>query len=58
MEGIYKELYNIISNFLFAGDPSTSIYGELICETIPAILCTVLIMIPFIIVWRIIKRFI
>lgn len=57
MNGLYLELYNIISNFLFNGDPSSMVYGELICQSIPAILCTVLIMLPFIVVWRIIRRF-
>lgn len=52
---MYKELYEIISNFIFNGNPTEFTYGELICQAIPAILCTVLVMLPFIIVWRIIR---
>lgn len=58
MTELYIELQTIISNFLFNGNPSTTMYGNLIVETIPAIICTVLIFVPFIIAWRIIKRLI
>lgn len=58
MQGIYLELYKIISEFLFNGQPSEMVYGELICQGIPAIICSILIFLPFIIVWRIIRRFI
>lgn len=52
---MFNQLYEILSNFLFNGDPSSFAYGELICTGIPAILCTLLVMLPFVIVWRVIK---
>lgn len=57
MNGVYLQLKEIISNFLFNGAPETAVYGNFIIEAIPAVICTVLIMVPFIIVWRIIRRF-
>ena len=54
---MYQSLYNIISNFLFNGDPSSFIYGELICEGIPAVICSLLFFLPFLVVWRIVKTF-
>lgn len=56
MSGLYLQLKEIISNFLFNGDISTSVYGEFIIEAIPAAICTVLMVLPFIIAWRIIRR--
>ena len=57
MSGLYLQLKEIISNFLFNGDISASVYGEFIIEAIPAVICTVLMVLPFIIAWRIIRRF-
>lgn len=57
MNGLYLQLQEIISNFLFNGTPETAIYGNFIIEAIPAIICSVLMVLPFIIVWRIIRRF-
>lgn len=57
MNGFYLQLKEIISNFLFNGTPESAIYGNFIIEAIPAVLCTVLMALPFIIVWRIIRRF-
>lgn len=57
MNGLYLQLQEIISNFLFNGAPETAIYGNFIIEAIPAIICSVLMVLPFIIVWRIVRRF-
>lgn len=57
MDGLYLQLKEIISNFLFNGAPENAIYGNFIIEAIPAVLCTVLMVLPFIIVWRILRRF-
>lgn len=57
MNGFYLQLQEIISNFLFNGVPESAIYGNFIIEAIPAVICTVLMVLPFIIVWRIIRRF-
>lgn len=53
---MYLELYNIISQFLFNGDPSTAVYGEFICEAVPSVLCVLLLMLPFVVVWRVMTK--
>lgn len=57
MNGLYLQLKEIISNFLFNGNPAQAVYGDFIVEAIPSIICTVLMVLPFIIVWRIVRRF-
>lgn len=57
MSGLYLQLKEIISNFLFNGAPESAVYGNFIIEAIPAVLCTVLMVLPFVIVWRILRRF-
>lgn len=57
MNGLYLQLKEIISNFLFNGTPESAVYGNFIIEAIPAVLCTVLMVLPFVIVWRVLRRF-
>jgi Fe2+ transport system protein B len=54
---MFNQIYDILSTFLFNGDMSTFAYSELICQGISGILCSVLVLLPFIIVWRFIRVF-
>lgn len=54
--GAWTEIYNLISTAVFNGDPSAFTYGELFCEGFAFIACAFLIAIPFIVVWRIIRK--
>lgn len=54
---IYQSIYSLLENAIFGGTASSAAYGVLICEGVSAIACCVLIALPFIIVWRIIRRF-
>lgn len=56
--GIWVEIYNLISNAVFAGAPANYTYGELFCEGFAFIFCAILIALPMIFIWRIIRRFI
>lgn len=53
----YQSLYNLISTAVFGGDPSIATYGEFMCEFVTVIACSFLIALPFIVLWRIIRRF-
>ena len=54
---MFEQLYSVLSSFLFNGDMSKFAYSELICQGISGILCSVLVLLPFIIVWRFIRIF-
>lgn len=55
---IYSNIYSLLENVIFGGTASSATYGVLICEGVSAVVCCLLIALPFIIVWRIIRRFI
>lgn len=57
VNGIYQQLVQLLTNTVFGGDLTTAVYGPLIVEGISAIACVALISLPFVIVWRIIRRF-
>ncbi len=54
----YQTIYNLISNAIFSGNPATATYGVFFCEAFATIACAVLLALPFLIIWRIIRRFI
>ncbi len=58
LNGAYQSVYELISNSVFGGDPSVATYGVFFCEGIATIACAVLLSLPFLVVWRIIRRFI
>ncbi len=58
LNGAYQSVYELISNSIFGGDPSAATYGVFFCEGIATIACAVLLALPFLVVWRIIRRFI
>lgn len=53
VNGIYDEIYNLISNMLFAG--SIEPYEDLICIIVSTCAVLFLVSIPFILVFKIIK---
>lgn len=55
--GAFAEVYELISSALFNGSPEAYTYGALICEGFAAIFSIALVALPFVVVWRIIRRF-
>ena len=55
MTGLYKQLYDLLVNVLFGADVETFVWADFICQAISAIGCVLLISIPFIIIWRVIR---
>lgn len=54
---MYQELVVLIKDMVFGGSLEGTTYGVLICEGFAAFACVFLLSIPFILVWRIIRRF-
>lgn len=57
VNSIYGQIYNLLETAIFGGEASSAVYGVLICEGVSAIACCLLLALPFIIVWRVIRRF-
>lgn len=55
---MYNEIKDLIIQLVFEGSTSGTMYGDFMAEAIAAIATCLLIALPFIIVWRIIRRFI
>lgn len=53
MNGIYNEIYNLISNLLFAG--SLDPYEDLICILVSSFAVLFMCSLPFIVVFKVIK---
>ena len=53
MNGIYNEIYNLISNLLFAG--SLDPYEVLICILVSSFAVLFMCSLPFIVVFKVIK---
>lgn len=58
MSGLYEQFYELLKNIIFGESAGQYVWAEFICQAISAIGCVVLISIPFIIVWRIIRTLI
>lgn len=54
---MFQAIYELLSTHIFNGNPSSTAYGVLFCEGISTIACGLLVLIPFFIMWRIIKHF-
>ena len=54
---MFQQLYTILSDFLFNGDMTTFAYSELICQGISGLICSLLVLLPFIVVWKLLKIF-
>ncbi len=57
LQSVYQSLYELLSDAIFSGNPSAATYGVFFCEGIATVACAVLVALPFIVVWRIIRRF-
>lgn len=55
MEGLYKQFYDLLVSVLFGADVNAYAWADFICQMLSAVACVVLIAIPFIIVWRVIR---
>lgn len=53
----YQQIYDLVSNAIYGGNPAVATYGVFFCEAFATIACAVLLALPFVIVWRIIRRF-
>ena len=53
----YQQIYDLVSNAIYGGSPAVATYGEFFCEGFATIACGVLLALPFLIIWRIIRRF-
>lgn len=54
---MYNEIKDLIVQMVFNGSTAETTYGDFMAEAIAAIATTIIIALPFIIVWRIIRRF-
>lgn len=54
---MYQELVGLIRDMVFGGTLENTTYGVLICEGVAAIATLLLLAFPFIIVWRVLRRF-
>lgn len=57
MTNIYKGIYDLLVNGIFGGSLEGVTYGQFFVEGFSIIACALLLLLPFIIVWRIIRRF-
>ena len=57
LQSVYQSLYELLSNSIFGGDPSAATYGVFFCEGISIVACAFLVAVPFLIVWRILRKF-
>ena len=57
MSDIYNQFYTLLSNAFFNGVPTAVTYGEFFCEGIAIVACALLLAMPFLFVWRVVKRF-
>lgn len=54
---MYQELVVLIKDMVFGGSLEGTTYGMLICEGFAAFATVILLSLPFLIVWRILRRF-
>lgn len=57
MSGIYGGVYDLIESAIFGGSAEAAVYGVFFCEAIATVFCALLLAMPFLIVWRVIRRF-
>lgn len=53
---MYQELVTLITNLVFGGTVEGTMYGQLIVEGLAALCTVLLILLPLVLVWRIVKR--
>lgn len=53
---MYQQLVTLITDLVFGGSVSGTMYGPLIVEGLAAVVVVLLVLLPLIVVWRIVKR--
>ena len=54
---MYQGIYNLLVQQIFNGSLEGIAYGELFCQGISIIACGLLVLLPFFILWRLLKKF-
>lgn len=57
MTNIYQAFYTLLQDYIFGGAVVVGSYEDLVCIMVSTIAALVLVVFPFIIVWRIIRVF-
>lgn len=55
MTGLYEQFYTLVRELIFGASVEEFVWAEFISQAIAACGCVLLIAIPFIVVWRIIR---
>ena len=53
----YQSIYDLVSSAIYGGSPEIALYGEFFCEAFATIACAFMLCLPFLIIWRIVRRF-
>lgn len=57
LNSVYSGIYNLLVEGIFGGSLDGVTYGAFFCEGIAIIACALLVALPFVFVWRVIRRF-
>ncbi len=57
MTNIYQQFYDLLNNYIFGSTVVPNTYEDLICIIISTVACLLLVALPFVIVWRVIRVF-
>lgn len=57
MTNIYQQFYTLLNDYIFGSTVVAGTYEDLVCITVSTISCLILVALPFIVVWRIIRVF-
>lgn len=54
---MYNTIVDLLNNAIFDGNMTATTYGEFFVTGFATIACAILVLLPFLMIWRIIKRF-
>ena len=57
MTNIYQQFYDLLNTYFFGGSVVVNTYQDLVCIILSTIACLLLVALPFVIVWRVIRVF-
>lgn len=57
MENIYQTIYDIFNTYIYGGTVTSGTYQELVCIALATCACVLFAVLPFVVVWRIIRVF-
>ncbi len=55
---MYEQIYTLLTTAIFNNNLTTYVYADFFCQGIATIFCGLVVALPFIILWRIIRRLI